>query len=59
MWKLLITLLLGILLFTTPVKANDIDVQSLTEAQIQQGEEIFALAIEATEKGDYSTAENY
>lgn len=59
MWKLLIALIIGICLFITPVKADELKVNSLTETQIQQGEEIFRLAITATEKGDFTTAEKY
>lgn len=59
MWKLLITVLLGVSLLINPVKAEEFNVNTLTDAQIQQGEEVFALAIEATEKGDFATAETY
>ena len=42
-----------------PVQAEDMSSSYLSEAQIQQGEEVFALAISATEKGDFATAESY
>ena len=59
MWKFLIGLLMGICLIINPVQAEEFNVNSLTEAQIQQGEDTFRLAIESTEKGDFATAETY
>ncbi len=59
MWKLLISLVIGFFLLVNPVKAEDMGVSSLTEAQIQHGEDIARSAIEATNKGDFPTAEGY
>ncbi len=59
MWKLLISLLIGFCLFITPLKAEQMNINSLTEAQIQRGQDLTNLAIEATQKADFSRAEKY
>ena len=59
MLKLLISLLIGFCLLLTPVKAEEMSINTLTEAQIQQGEDLARSAIAATEEGDFATAESY
>ena len=59
MFKLFFSFLLGLCLLITPVQAQEASYNALTEAQIQQGEERTRLAIAATEKGDFATAEEY
>lgn len=50
---------ISIFLGTLPTLAAEIPTATLTEAQLQQGEEIAQKAIEATEKGDLPQAEAY
>ncbi len=55
MWRVILALLLGFCLFVTPVTAGE--AQFPTEAQLQEGEKIAQMALEAAERGDFATAE--
>ncbi|MGK7873445.1 MAG: tetratricopeptide repeat protein [Xenococcaceae cyanobacterium] len=58
-WILSLLCLLFVFSSTVPVMAQEAEIPSVTEEQLQQGEEIAQKAFEATERGDFTKAEEY
>lgn len=58
MIRFILSLLICLFVFVSPTHAGE-NINIPTEAQLQAGEEIARLAIEATEKGDFSQAEDF
>jgi tetratricopeptide (TPR) repeat protein len=58
-WILSLLCVLFVLGWTVPVLAQEVQIPSYTEKQLQKGEEIAKKAFEATEKGNFVQAEAY
>ncbi|MBL1208791.1 tetratricopeptide repeat protein [Geminocystis sp. GBBB08] len=56
---IIVTVLFCLFFFNTPTIATEIINTPFTEAQLQEGENIAEEALKATEKGDFTLAENY
>ncbi|PSO64434.1 MAG: hypothetical protein BRC38_11550 [Cyanobacteria bacterium QH_6_48_35] len=58
-WIISLLCVLLVLCAPAPVIAQEAETPEITDEQLQQGDELAQKALEATEKGNFTTAENY